>query len=95
MLVCHGPVATQSLLVTLSRARRQHAGHQAATSPALRSTAAIRENAFRVRRPCTDLLYGLGAQYMVTDRVGIVGEWEWYDMDDDVDLLSVGVMIKF
>lgn len=43
----------------------------------------------------TDLLYGLGAQYMVTDRVGIVGEWEWYDIDNDVDLLSVGVMIKF
>lgn len=43
----------------------------------------------------TDLLYGIGAQYMVTDRVGIVGEWEWYDIDDDVDLLSIGVLIKF
>jgi OOP family OmpA-OmpF porin len=31
---------------------------------------------------------------MFTDRVGIVGEWEWYDIDDDVDLLSIGVLIK-
>lgn len=43
----------------------------------------------------TDLMYGIGAQYMFTDRVGIVGEWEWYDIDDDVDLLSIGVLIKF
>lgn len=43
----------------------------------------------------TDLLYGIGAQYMFTDRVGLVGEWEWYDIDDDVDLLSIGVLIKF
>lgn len=43
----------------------------------------------------TDLLYGIGAQYMFTDQVGLVGEWEWYDIDNDVDLLSVGVLIKF
>lgn len=42
-----------------------------------------------------DLMYGLGAQYMFTDQLGIFGEWEWYDIDDDVDLLSIGVLIKF
>jgi OOP family OmpA-OmpF porin len=32
---------------------------------------------------------------MFTDQVGLVGEWEWYDIDKDVDLLSIGVLIKF
>jgi OmpA-OmpF porin, OOP family len=43
----------------------------------------------------TDLLYGLGAQYMFTDQFGLVGEWEWYDIDSDVDLFSVGLLFKF
>ena len=43
----------------------------------------------------TDLMFGIGAQYMFTDQFGIVGEWEWYDMDDDVDLFSIGALIKF
>ncbi len=43
----------------------------------------------------TDLIYGLGAQYMFTDRFGVVGEWEWYDIDNDVDLFSIGALFKF
>ena len=43
----------------------------------------------------TDLLYGLGAQYMFTDQFGIVGEWEWYDIDNDIDLFSIGALYKF
>lgn len=43
----------------------------------------------------TDLMYGLGAQYMFTDQFGIVGEWEWYDIDNDVDVFSIGALIKF
>ena len=43
----------------------------------------------------TDLMFGLGAQYMFADKYGIVGEWEWYDIDDDIDLFSIGVLIKF
>lgn len=43
----------------------------------------------------TDLIYGIGAQYMFTDQIGIVGEWEWYDIDNDVDLISIGVLAKF
>ena len=43
----------------------------------------------------TDLIYGLGAQYMFTDRFGVVGEWEWYDIDNDVDVFSIGALIKF
>ena len=43
----------------------------------------------------TDLMFGIGAQYMFTDQFGIVGEWEWYDIDNDVDLFSIGALIKF
>lgn len=43
----------------------------------------------------TDLVYGLGAQYMFTDRFGVVGEWEWYDIDSDIDVFSIGAVIKF
>ena len=44
----------------------------------------------------TDLHYGVGAQYMFTEQFGIVGEWEAVDFDDEnVDLLSVGAMMKF
>ena len=44
----------------------------------------------------TDLHYGIGAQYMFNEQIGIVGEWEAVDFDDEnVDLLSVGAMMKF
>jgi OmpA-OmpF porin, OOP family len=45
----------------------------------------------------TDLMYGLGAQYMFTDQLGVVGEWEWYDIDNgnDIDLFSIGALFKF
>ena len=43
----------------------------------------------------TELIFGLGAQYMFTDHFGIVGEWDWYDIDDDVDLFSIGALYKF
>lgn len=43
----------------------------------------------------TDLMYGLGGQYMFTDQLGIVGEWEWYDIDSDIDLFSIGALFKF
>ncbi|WP_404471757.1 hypothetical protein [Vreelandella venusta] len=34
---------------------------------------------------------------MFTDQLGIVGEWEWYDIDNDndIDLFSIGAMYKF
>ena len=43
----------------------------------------------------TDLIYGLGAQYLFNDRFVIVGEWEWYDIDNDIDLFSIGALFKF
>ena len=50
---------------------------------------------FGVSDDGTDLLYGIGAQYMFTNQFGIVGEWEWYDIESDVDLYSVGLLFKF
>lgn len=43
----------------------------------------------------TDAMYGVGAHYMFTEQFGIVGEWELYDTDNEVDMWSVGGLIKF
>jgi OmpA-OmpF porin, OOP family len=43
----------------------------------------------------SDLLYGLGAEYIFTDQLSFVAEWEWYDIDEDVDFFSIGVLYKF
>lgn len=43
----------------------------------------------------TDAMYGVGAHYMFTEQFGVVGEWEFYDTDDEADLLSIGALIKF
>ena len=44
----------------------------------------------------TDLTYGVGAGFDVTDAFGLRGEWERLDSDgDDVDLLSVSAVLKF
>lgn len=43
----------------------------------------------------TDAIFGLGAQYMFSEQVGVVAEWERYDSDDDADMLSIGGIIKF
>ena len=49
----------------------------------------------------TDLFFGLGLNYAITDKVSIRGEWEMYSMDIgfagdiDVNLLSAGVTFRF
>lgn len=40
-------------------------------------------------------MYGVGAHHMFTEQVGVVVEWERYDPDDEVDMWSVGGVIKF
>jgi len=43
-----------------------------------------------------DLTYGLGAEYMFSSQVGVRGEWERFDIDDeDADLLSISAVLKF
>lgn len=48
----------------------------------------------------TDLFYGIGAQLMISDGLGIRTEWERFEFDGDiyedkVDLLSVGAFYAF
>ena len=48
----------------------------------------------------TNLAYGLGVRYAVTNTLDVTGEWERLRFDgpggsNDVDLLSVGIRVKF
>lgn len=43
----------------------------------------------------TELTYGIGAQYDMTRNVGLRAQWQRYDTEDEVDVLSVGVLWKF
>jgi OOP family OmpA-OmpF porin len=44
----------------------------------------------------TDLTFGLGVQYDVTNKLGIRAGWQRYDADDsDADLFSLGVIYRF
>ncbi len=46
----------------------------------------------------TDLTYGLGAAYFFNEQVGIQGEWEFVNFDQDnmdADMLSVGLQVRF
>lgn len=45
----------------------------------------------------TDLALGIGGAFHATDTVDIVGEWEWFDIEDSdaVWLLSIGVAVSF
>jgi hypothetical protein len=47
-------------------------------------------------RDGTDLLFGLGGQYDLTNKLGIRLQWTRYDVDDeDADLFSLGVIYRF
>lgn len=43
----------------------------------------------------TELTYGIGAQYDVTPKIGVRAQWQRYDTDQEIDLLSVGVLFRF
>ena len=43
----------------------------------------------------TELTYGIGAQYDVTPMIGVRAGWQRYDTDQEIDLLSVGVVVRF
>jgi len=43
----------------------------------------------------TDLTYGIGVQYDFTKQLGIRGEWQRYDFDEAVDVMSIGVVFRF
>ncbi|MCF6212292.1 MAG: outer membrane beta-barrel protein [Gammaproteobacteria bacterium] len=43
----------------------------------------------------TDLFYGLGGRFDLSDSIGFLGTWERYSLGDDVDLLSASVIYRF
>ena len=44
----------------------------------------------------TDLLFGAGVQYDLTNKLGIRGQWTRYDVaDEDADLFSIGLIYRF
>ena len=43
----------------------------------------------------TELTYGIGAQFDVTPMIGLRAGWQRYDTDQEIDLLSVGVVVRF
>ncbi len=43
----------------------------------------------------TELTYGFGVLYDLTPKLGIRGQWQRYDTDQEVDVFSVGVIFRF
>jgi len=43
----------------------------------------------------TELTYGIGAQYDVTPKIGVRAQWQRYETDQEIDLLSIGVVVRF
>jgi OOP family OmpA-OmpF porin len=43
----------------------------------------------------TELTFGVGAQYDVSRNLGARLQWQRYGADEDVDVISVGVVFKF
>lgn len=43
----------------------------------------------------TDLTYGIGLQYDLSNRLGLRGQWQRYDVDGDADVLSIGFIYRF
>src|SRR5688572_12937014 len=43
----------------------------------------------------TELTFGVGAQYDFSRNLGIRAQWQRYGADEDIDVISIGVAIKF
>jgi len=43
----------------------------------------------------TDITFGAGVQYDFTKQFGVRGEWQRYSADDDIDVISIGVVFRF
>lgn len=43
----------------------------------------------------TELTFGVGAQYDFSRNMGLRAQWQRYGADEDIDVISIGVAIKF
>ena len=51
---------------------------------------------FSVSDDGTDIMFGFGGMWNITERLGLRAEWERFDVDsEDVDFLSIGVQFNF
>jgi opacity protein-like surface antigen len=39
--------------------------------------------------------YGAGVQYDFTRRIAVRGQWQRYDTEEKIDLLSIGAIVRF
>jgi len=42
-----------------------------------------------------ELTYGVGVQYDFTRRIAVRGQWQRYDTEEKIDLLSIGAIVRF
>jgi len=42
-----------------------------------------------------ELTYGAGLQYDFTRRIALRDQWQRYDTEEKIDLLSIGVIVQF
>jgi opacity protein-like surface antigen len=43
----------------------------------------------------TELTFGVGAQFDVSRNLGVRAQWQRYGADEDIDVISLGVVFKF
>jgi OOP family OmpA-OmpF porin len=43
----------------------------------------------------TEITYGVGVQFDATPMIGARVQWQRYETDQEIDLISVGVVFKF
>lgn len=43
----------------------------------------------------TELTYGIGVQYDLSPKLGLRAQWQRYNTDEEVDVMSVGIVWKF
>lgn len=50
---------------------------------------------FRVSDDSTELTIGLGLQYEISPKAAVRGQWQRYDTNQEIDVLSIGFVYKF
>jgi OmpA-OmpF porin, OOP family len=43
----------------------------------------------------TEITYGIGVQYDAAPKIGVRAQWQRYETDQEIDFLSVGVVVRF
>ena len=43
----------------------------------------------------TELTFGFGLQYDMAPQIGLRAQWQRYDTDDEIDVISVGAIFRF